>query len=674
VFSLLLSLGFLATSSAKAGPVDDLLPPPVRQVEKRSLGGMDDNYKRAYFDGRGGMGAAFSPDGKLLFTGAGHQGMTLWDVGTGRAVGHFANLSYTEGLAGAFTPDGKHFIGASWGGHRESHPVAVWDVAKRERLRSLDEDVNDTPFSAVAVAPDAKTIALAAGWGRRGGALTVVFWDLASGDEVGHLEGLANAEEARNRGGRVFEALAYSPDGRSLAILLEGRVLLVELATSKLRGEITFAAGPQGQAERQAATFGALAFAPGGRTLAVGCSDGAIRRFDLRTGRELTPLPGHNGAVIALCWARDGKRIHSYGLDGLSFGWRADPGREWQPKAGALSEAALEALWDILRGDDPRDLFGCVQTLAAAPAQAVPFLRKRLSPVPKAATARIEALVADIQKGDYNARKRAVRELRKIGADAAPALRRSQERGGYDELTRRLMFEFANLAPPAEQVRAVRALGVLERIGNAEARKLLEELARGSDEAVLTVHAKSALARFTLAEAAREAPAPEKLWEALADEDSATAYRAVRAAANRPSAAILLRDRLKDVVAKDTFNDDPQRVAKLIADLDSKTFKVRDQASKALRNLGRLVVPSLRKALKEKTGLESRRRLESLLEAAEKATPSPEILRIGRALETLELMDGVEAGQALEALTKVQVKWLREAAAESLRRQRQGNR
>src|SRR5262249_23059272 len=86
-FTLLLCLGSLVTRSALAGPADDLLPPPVRQVEKRSLGGMDDNSRRSFYDGRGGIGAAFSPDGKLLVTSAGHQGMALWEVSTGRVLG-----------------------------------------------------------------------------------------------------------------------------------------------------------------------------------------------------------------------------------------------------------------------------------------------------------------------------------------------------------------------------------------------------------------------------------------------------------------------------------------------------------------------------------------------------------------------------------------------------------
>ncbi len=63
ILCILLSL---AAAPATAGPADDLLPPPVRQAEKRSL--VANNVQRNYYDGRGGLGAAFSPDGKLLVT------------------------------------------------------------------------------------------------------------------------------------------------------------------------------------------------------------------------------------------------------------------------------------------------------------------------------------------------------------------------------------------------------------------------------------------------------------------------------------------------------------------------------------------------------------------------------------------------------------------------------
>ncbi len=64
-----------------------------------------------------------------------------------------------------------------------------------------------------------------------------------------------------------------------------------------------------------------------------------------------------------------------------------------------------------------------------------------------------------------------------------------------------------------------------------------------------------------------------------------------------------------------------------------------------------------------------------LLDAAAKAAPPPEVLRVGRALEALEMAGGTEGRQALEALRKdARTTWMREATAEALRRQSAANR
>src|SRR5262245_4780563 len=98
-------------ASAQGGATDGLLPPPVRQAAKRSLGG-DDPNKRAFYGGGGGagLGAAFSPDGKLLVTSMGYQGMALWDVGSGRMLGQLPNSSNQQNMAVTFTPDGKRIL------------------------------------------------------------------------------------------------------------------------------------------------------------------------------------------------------------------------------------------------------------------------------------------------------------------------------------------------------------------------------------------------------------------------------------------------------------------------------------------------------------------------------------------------------------------------------------
>lgn len=58
---------------------------------------------------------------------------------------------------------------------------------------------------------------------------------------------------------------------------------------------------------------------------------------------------------------------------------------------------------------------------------------------------------------------------------------------------------------------------------------------------------------------------------------------------------------------------DAARVRELVKQLDAQQFAVREQADKALREMGIDVVPLLRKALAEPAPLESRRRLERII-------------------------------------------------------------
>jgi hypothetical protein len=84
---------------------------------------------------------------------------------------------------------------------------------------------------------------------------------------------------------------------------------------------------------------------------------------------------------------------------------------------------------------------------------------------------------------------------------AEPALRRlltgpatAEARARAERLLDRLEADRAT--PTPQRLRALRAVEALERIGSAEARKLLEELARGADGAELTVDARAAMGRL----------------------------------------------------------------------------------------------------------------------------------------------------------------------------------
>src|SRR5262249_10472075 len=207
-----------------------------------------------------------------------------------------------------------------------------------------------------AFAPDGKTLVLGGHEGSRGPTKTTLsLWDVASGDEVRRFDGPAHSGEPPQRYEKVkwFDGLCFAPDGRSLALVADHQVLLWELATGKER--CLLGVLPRSFRRKKDHRDGAssLTFSPDGRTLAVGCGDGAVRWWDVSGGRELPPLVGHQGGVRAVAYAPDGRTLWSFGWDNKVLTWPVDgPFREWQPRRDALPRKSLEALWNNLRSDD----------------------------------------------------------------------------------------------------------------------------------------------------------------------------------------------------------------------------------------------------------------------------------------------------------------------------------
>src|SRR5262249_45709582 len=95
---------------------------------------------------------------------------------------------------------------------------------------------------------------------------------------------------------------------------------------------------------------------------------------------------------------------------------------------------------------------------------------------------------------------------------------------------------------------------------------------------------------------------------------------------------------------------EPATVARLIADLDSPRFQVREKASQELEQAGEAVAGALREAKKGGPSAEQGRRIDQLLAGLAAAKPGPEQLRTTRALVTLEQIGGLEARKVLARL------------------------
>jgi hypothetical protein len=134
----------------------------------------------------------------------------------------------------------------------------------------------------------------------------------------------------------------------------------------------------------------------------------------------------------------------------------------------------------------------------------------------------------------------------------------------------------------------------------------------------------------------------EELWQRLAG-DAEKADVAMRELAASPAqAANLLGKSLKPAE-----KGDPERIARLVRELDNDSFEERERASAGLEELGAEAAEALRTALAGKPSAEVRRRAEELLERLKSKRPAPERLRGLRAVQVLAWIGTPEARRAL---------------------------
>jgi len=115
--------------------------------------------------------------------------------------------------------------------------------------------------------------------------------------------------------------------------------------------------------------------------------------------------------------------------------------------------------------------------------------------VPKA---RLQQLLADLDAAAFAQREAASRQLADLEEQAEPALQAALAANPSAEQRRRLeeLLAAPRVVRSPEKLRVLRAIQVLEQIGTAEARRVLEALARGAADARPTQDARSVLQRL----------------------------------------------------------------------------------------------------------------------------------------------------------------------------------
>jgi len=239
----------------------------------------------------------------------------LWDVVAGELVATVPGSD--DPLAtGWIAPDAAHLVGLRTGDSsyfRVMNILLVWDLAApgEDPLR-LNPEWPDGAVAALSFSPDGTTLATVhTDSGGPTGNGSVMLWDVASGELLADLTGEDPLPS-------LSFTLAFSPDGGTLAVQLEGCFRLWDVATGTSLPVPDFFMGAISQ----------VTFGPEGRWLATAGRDGAIRVWDPASDALLTTIRDTEGGIIAgtLHAAPDGTL--------LAKTWAGNDLQHWDPLTG----------------------------------------------------------------------------------------------------------------------------------------------------------------------------------------------------------------------------------------------------------------------------------------------------------------------------------------------------
>jgi RNA polymerase sigma factor (sigma-70 family) len=471
----------------------------------------------------------FTPDARAVVSASPNGAIQLWDAATGKelrtlvswnpvqawqptfmrvapdgtvVVARGKRLSFFKGTAApavievdevatlGISPDGGRMILA--GGTNQNRFVQVWDLPRRKRLVSFP--------------PPGRACLESLGISGRSIAACVDRRICLLNAQTGQIERALGSPPAlppavppgvKGRGGYSYSwvqgisALTFSPAGDLLVSggHPAGAVELLDVHSGKRRYLLVPPAAAGGGYELRN-----VVFSPCGRMLATEGRDGVVEVWETSSGRRRRRFLGHCSYQTTLAFSPDGKRLATGNRDATILVW--DVFGLWTGDSPAVESAAL---WERLKDSDAERACGAMGRLMRCPEVSVPLLKRHLLARKSPKAAQIRKWIADLDSDEFRKRQQASDELAKRVAWAEPALKAALAGNPSLEVRQRigrLLRQAEPAPPPAETLRGLRALEVLEHVGSREAREVVRQVAEGDFDPWLTAAARAAGARL----------------------------------------------------------------------------------------------------------------------------------------------------------------------------------
>ena len=278
VFSLALSPDGTVVASG-GGDGDVRLWDVAKQREKAVLRGHEGRV----------TGLAWSPDGETLVTGGVDKSMRLWNAKSGKEIAVWPNLPRPVRMV-AVSHDGQTVAAAL------DHDISYWNISNRRERRVLRGHLR--PIAGMAFLREGLELASFASDG------TVRIWDLAEGRELAKMPGPV---------GHCY-GLCVSGDGKMIACVGGARVHLYDVEKRM----------PLDSIEPHARILCGAAFSPDGRTLAIGTQERVVIIWSIPGKKEIARLNGHEFAVGPMAFLADGKTLITSSHDSTLKLWKVN--------------------------------------------------------------------------------------------------------------------------------------------------------------------------------------------------------------------------------------------------------------------------------------------------------------------------------------------------------------